>query len=242
MPYSSRCESAVILLSDGSCVPGVRVESASFSLTIPAIMNAVAAAVSLGRSDVVALVQSRAFLPEEHAYLLGSPFDGLVRTAPDAYAAPEFELPAPTGILDPSVAVGATSRAEEGIRKARTAATKAYVPESGFPVGCVIETSTGAFVPGVNVENRDWTRVLCAERTALGSVMSYDLGSVKAVYLSCLKDPAGTPCGACRQLLSELAPQSTLWMDRGEGAPESSDPMRLLPGSFTGWSIKRTSH
>lgn len=241
MPYSNRYEATVILLADGTCIPGVRVESASFSLTIPSVVNAVAGAVSRGRVDVVALVQSRSFLSGENAYLRGSPFDKLVQIAADTYAISEGDLPAPTRFLDPAIKISVSTDPSEGIRVARSVAAHAYVPESDFAVGCIVETVDGLLVPGVNVENRDWTRILCAERSALGAVVSNGLGRIKTVYVSCLKDPLITPCGACRQLLSELAPRSTLWMDRGEGAPASSDPNTLLPGSFTGSSIQRTS-
>lgn len=241
VPYSNRHEATVILLADGACIPGVRVESATFSLTIPSVVNAVAAAMSNGRVDVVALVQSRSFLPGESAYLLGSPFDGLVQTAADAYAISEGDLPEPRGFPDPGIKIPIVANPEEGIRAARSVAVHAYAPESDFAVGCVVETADGVLVPGVNVENRDWTRILCAERSALGAVISYGLGTIKTMYVSCLQDATGTPCGACRQLLSELAPQSTLWMDRGDRAPASSDPITLLPGSFTGSSIQRSS-
>ena len=243
VPYSGREEAAVLLLSDGSWIPGVRVESASFSLMIPAIVNAVTTAVACGRLDIVAVVQSRIFLPTEILYIQDGPHEKLYRVDADVYALKDGELPIPQSVYDPFVRVAKSRErnVENGIRAARSVAMNAYVPESHFPVGCIIETEEGTWVPAVNVENKDWNRVLCAERNGLGTTMSYALGPIRSVYLSCPRDPKGTSCGACRQLLSELAPLSTLWMDRGDEPPESSDPLTLLPGTFTGSSIQKRS-
>ncbi|MDX1740955.1 MAG: hypothetical protein R3178_06660, partial [Rhodothermales bacterium] len=114
-----------------------------------------------------------------------------------------------------------------------------YIPESSFPVGCVAVLENGLAVPGVNVEHPDWTRILCAERNVAGTVASYGLPPISRLYLSCPEDPAGSPCGACRQVLAELAPGSTIVMDRNPGAAETTTPEKLLPGSFTGTALLR---
>jgi len=195
--------------------------------------------VACARTDIVAVVQSRQFHPEEIIYLSRSPCKGLSQIRSDAYADTAEQLPTPRGALNPSF-VGLTSPdPEAGLRIARSVAGNAYVPESGFRVGCIVETDGGVCVPGVNVENKDWNRVLCAERNAVGTTLSYALGAIKTVYLASPDDTAITPCGACRQVLSELAVGSTLWMDRGEQPAQPSDPLTLLPGSFTGRSIRK---
>jgi len=104
-------------------------------------------------------------------------------------------------------------------------------------VGALFETDTGHRVPGVNVEHPDWARILCAERNALGTVQSYALGAVVRGFLSCVDDPGGTPCGACRQWLAELAPASNLWMDRHDAPPARTSVSDLLPGSFRGRTL-----
>ena len=228
------------MLSDGRYIPGVRVESASFSLTIPPLLNAATTAIGGGRTDIVAVVFSRSIQPDEDAALREAPFAGLERIGPDAYGVPELSL-LPLDLWDPTLKTAAPAYPREGIELARREAKRAHVPESDFPVGCVVETDDGTLVPGVNVENQNWSRVLCAERNALGTLVSYGFGAPRAIYLSCLRDHGCTPCGACRQLISELAPQCTLWMDRGEDSPESSGPQDLLPGFFTGASIPRNA-
>ena len=117
---------------------------------------------------------------------------------------------------------------------ARRAAAHAYVPESDFPVGCVLLAEDGRLVPGCNVEHGDWTRGLCAERTALATAAAYGVGPVRRIFLSCPTDPGGTPCGACRQLLAEHVPGVPIVMDRGEAPPARTTPEHLLPDFFSG--------
>jgi homotetrameric cytidine deaminase len=140
--------------------------------------------------------------------------------------------------LDPFVA-RAGSVVESSIAAARTAAQGAWVPESDFPVGCVLVAADGRALPGVNVEHPDWTSILCAERNAIGTAVTFGVDALHALYLTCLRDPFATPCGACRQVLIELAPDLVIWMDRGKKDPERSTSRDLLPNAFTGTHISR---
>lgn len=240
VPYSGRHEAVVLLLSDGTWVPGVRVENASFSLLIPALVNAYSTAVAAGRRDVVAVVGSQPMLPEAEAFLHALPvaFD---KVADDAFVATDREaLPALGDRLDPFLPEASPDDEAEGITLARDIAARAYVPESDFPVGCVLVTDEG-LLPGVNVEHSDWTRILCAERNAVGTAITWGAAPASALYLTCLKDPEGSPCGACRQVLAELATGATLWMDRGSASPEATTPEQLLPGAFTGEALHPAS-
>ncbi len=244
VPFSDAAVAAVLLLSDGTWIPGVRVESASYSLTLPALLNGYTTAVALDCAEMItALVLSRPSQREERLYV-----DALPRSytscAGDAWirsdTAPEA-LPAPTSPHSPALSQTVDTETE-ALRLCRTiAADRAYVPSSGFPVAGLAETPAGRLVPGVNVEHPDWARILCAERNALGTITSYAAGPAQRLFLSCLQDAAGTPCGACRQLLSELAPASELWMDRHDEPPARTSPSALLPGSFRGQALRSDS-
>jgi homotetrameric cytidine deaminase len=139
-------------------------------------------------------------------------------------------------LLDPFHPTRIATEAD-GVQAARTIAETAYVPSSNYPVGALAETADGHLVPGVNVEHPDWARILCAERNALGTSLSYAAGPIRRLFLTCLDDEAGTPCGACRQLLAERAPETALWMDRHEHPPEHARISELLPGSFRGRAL-----
>lgn len=238
VPFSARPEGAVLLLADGAWVPGVRVESASYPLTIPALQGAWAAALGAGRADIVALALSRPLLASEAGWLtdaLGVPVRA--QLAVQALAA---ELPPPTDALD--LRWPAPRAVAEGIAAAREVARRAHAPVSDFPVGCLLETEDdrgrSLWVPGTNVEHPDWTRGLCAERAALATALALGARTIRRAFLSCPKDPAGTPCGACRQVLAEHLPHATLWMDRGSGEPESTTPLTLLPDNFSADALR----
>lgn len=240
VPFSEAPTAAVLLLDDGRWIPGVRVESASYSLTLPALLNAFTTAVAADVAEqVAAFVLSRPFRREEALYveeLAQGPYEA---AADDAWLrggwTGDGALPAVGNVLSPMLDDG-ISDDSEGITAARRVARRAYVPASNYAVGAVFDTESG-LVPGVNVEHPDWARILCAERNALGTVQSYALPVPEHLFLTCDEDPDGTPCGACRQLLAELAPDTTLWMDRHSEPPERSTISALLPGSFRGQAL-----
>ncbi|PSQ99351.1 MAG: cytidine deaminase [Bacteroidetes bacterium QS_9_68_14] len=268
VPFSGRPAAAALLLADGAWVPGVRVESAAFSLTIPPALNAFSTAVAAERGDVVALAMSRPAGPTERAFWASGPAGvaPLEPAAEDVLVAGDESLPALGNALDPLLPGAPPATAPDGVQRARTVARRALVPASRFQVGCVLALPGGALVPGANVEPlleadpTDWLRVLCAERCALGTACSYGLfeesesgsyeagnasaalpGDGPALYLSCPHDPEGSPCGACRQLLVELLPDGVLWMDRAAlGAPKRTSPSALLPGSFQGAALSKS--
>ncbi len=232
VPYSKHPEAVILLLSDGSWIPGVRVESASFSLTIPPLQNAWTTAVALNRQDIVAVVFSK--LPDAgtRAFLEGLAMP-LIEAA-DLFVLDATRLPVPREPLVPFLEMSEESPA--GIQLAREIAARALAPYSKFPVGCLLQLEDGRCIPGVNVEHPDWTRTLCAERNALGTALSYGVApsSWRALLLSCVSDARGTPCGACRQLLAEHRPDLPVWMDAGlENPPRFSRVDVLLPGFFT---------
>jgi homotetrameric cytidine deaminase len=234
-PYSGVGCGCVVLLSDGTWVPGVRVENASYPLLIPAAMNAVTTAVAAGRMDMITAVSSRPFGGADQdflsAFLPDATFDGNVATSSQ-------RLVPPAKRLDPLV--DAAGNADSLIEMARSAAKNAHVPESNFPVGCILETADGGYVPGCNVEHADWNLTLCAERNAISTAVTYGLLSWTRMSVTCVKDPTGSPCGACRQVLVEHAPDLELVMDRGSTDVELWLAADLLPNYFGGHSLRKS--
>ena len=128
------------------------------------------------------------------------------------------------------------------IAAARAAAAQAYAPYSGFHVGAALGFADGSVVTGANVENASYGLTLCAETVAVGKALSEDWrGKLEGVAVIGGKagavgagDPV-TPCGRCRQVLTELAQlggsDPVVWCASDAGVLELH-LSALLPHSF----------
>jgi cytidine deaminase len=93
------------------------------------------------------------------------------------------------------------------LARAREAAAFSYSPYSHFPVGAALLCTDGTVVAGTNVENRSFGLANCAERSALFAAVSAGKRSFAAIAVACPSSSVPvSPCGACRQALSELCP------------------------------------
>lgn len=98
-----------------------------------------------------------------------------------------------------------TIREEDLLGIARHAMSKAYAPYSGYAVGAALLAGNGKVYTGVNIENASYGATICAERTALAKAVSD--GAHRFIALAITADgKAPVPCGICRQVLSEFAP------------------------------------
>lgn len=85
------------------------------------------------------------------------------------------------------------------------AAERSYSPYSKFRVGAALLCEDGTVVTGTNVENRSFGLTICAERSAVCAAVSSGLSRFSALAVACPDaDYAVSPCGACRQVLSEF--------------------------------------
>jgi cytidine deaminase len=91
------------------------------------------------------------------------------------------------------------------LRAARDARERAYVPYSHYPVGAALLGSNGIIYTGCNVENAAFPATICAERTALVKAVSE--GQQEFVAVAVVTGNGGSPCGLCRQMLYEFAPE-----------------------------------
>ncbi len=118
---------------------------------------------------------------------------------------------------------------------AKAARLKAYVPYSNFKVGAAIELNDGTIIHGANIENSSYGLSSCAERNALFSLISqgYDPKEIKSItVIGSSKEPI-SPCGACRQVMSELVPESaTIYLTNLEKLVKETNTKELLPYNF----------
>jgi len=87
-------------------------------------------------------------------------------------------------------------------RRARRHARAAY---SGFKVGAAIETADGTIVTGCNIENASYGLSMCAERVAMFKAVSEGHRRFRRIAIVADTAKPTPPCGACRQILWELA-------------------------------------
>lgn len=112
--------------------------------------------------------------------------------------------------------------------RARSMASRAYAPYSGFPVGAAGLVDDGRIVAGCNVENASYGLGLCAECGLVSELVAQGGGRLVAVAcVNALGEPL-LPCGRCRQLLWEHG-GAALLVDTPHGAWTLE---RLLPQAF----------
>ena len=117
------------------------------------------------------------------------------------------------------------------VAKAREVASSAYAPYSNFAVGAALLGESGKIYTGCNVENASYGLTVCAERAAVFHAVSQGERRFLAMGLSV--PGAGAPCGACRQVLYEFAPDLKLFIGDERGDTVRQVSLRdLLPGAF----------
>lgn len=120
------------------------------------------------------------------------------------------------------------------ITEAKAARELAYVPYSRFQVGAALLTKDGKVYRGCNIENAAYSMCNCAERTAL--FKAYSEGDKDFSMLTVVADTKRPvpPCGACRQVISELCPKDMrVVLTNLNGDVRELTVAELLPGAFS---------
>lgn len=120
---------------------------------------------------------------------------------------------------------------DELIQQARQARSHAYAPYSGYAVGAAVLAASGRIYPGANVENAAYPSGVCGERAAVFNAVGAGERRITAVVVA--TENGGTPCGSCRQVLSEFGPDADVLLvdDAGDIVAETTVD-RLLPHAF----------
>ena len=108
----------------------------------------------------------------------------------------------------------------------------AYAPYSKFKVGAALLTQCGEIIPGCNVENASYGLTLCAERSAVASAVSQGIQEFTALVIITHTSPPSSPCGVCRQVLHEFAPDLAVRLINPNGEICDTTIEELLPMSF----------
>jgi len=131
------------------------------------------------------------------------------------------------GIRDPLLITD-----EQLLQKANEIRERAYAPYSGFKVGAALLCADGTVFTGINIENAAFGPSICAERTAFFKAISEGYRDFAKIAVTCDKEYC-SPCGVCRQVMSEHAPDLEILMGNLQGTFKSVSIRDLLPQGFT---------
>jgi len=120
--------------------------------------------------------------------------------------------------------------------EAKNVLKNSYSQYSNFKVAAALKLKNGKVITGVNVENASFGLTNCAERTALFSAYSqgYRKDDIVEIMITTEQDVHISPCGACRQVMSELMPANAkVHLANNKGEIKTYSNKELLPLAFT---------
>ncbi|HBG92468.1 MAG: cytidine deaminase [Nitrospirae bacterium RIFOXYB2_FULL_43_5] len=123
------------------------------------------------------------------------------------------------------------SEIERLVSEAKAARKKAFAPYSKFTVGAALITNGGKIYHGCNIENPSLMLSFCAERAALINALVEGEKQFKALAIVSASKDYCFPCGACRQMLAEFAPDIEIYLASERGIKKFSIS-ELLPHQF----------
>ena len=118
------------------------------------------------------------------------------------------------------------------IKEAEKARKRAYTPYSKFQVGAAVLCADGKIFTGCNIENASFGLAVCAERVAIFKAISEGSTKFKAIAVISDTDKPCSPCGACRQVISEFGKDIPLIMANLKGDFKIKKIKELLPEAF----------
>ena len=121
---------------------------------------------------------------------------------------------------------------EELKAAAVTMLDRAYCPYSHFAVGAALECADGTVFTGCNIENADFSPTICAERTAVAKAVSEGHTDFVRIVVAGRCESFCVPCGVCRQVLREFAPDMEIICLNSKGEEQVFTLSELLPHSF----------
>jgi cytidine deaminase len=123
------------------------------------------------------------------------------------------------------------------VDSAIAASRNAYIPYSNYRVGAALLASDGTVYGGCNVENASYPATICAERTAFVKAVSEGRREFEAIAV--VTRNGGSPCGICRQVMHELAPNLRVFIADLDGVIYVDTTIDvLLPDCFTPGKLK----
>jgi len=115
---------------------------------------------------------------------------------------------------------------------ARNARKYSRSPYSRFRVGSALLTTAGKVFTGCNIENSSFGLTICAERTALFKAVSEGHSHFRAIAVATDERSYIAPCGACRQVILDLAGNIDVVLVNRQGGIMVMKAGDLIPHPF----------
>jgi cytidine deaminase len=125
------------------------------------------------------------------------------------------------------------------VAAARAARDRAFAPYSHFRVGAALQTPDGTIITGCNVENASYGLTICAERVAVVKALSEGHRAFTRLVVVTDTEAPTSPCGACRQVLWEFAPDLEVILANLHSITAVTDLRTLLPLAFNSHLLRR---
>ncbi len=120
---------------------------------------------------------------------------------------------------------------EQLLEASSEALKRAVAPYSRFKVGASLLADDGTVLTGCNIENPSLMLSICAEKVAIVKAISEGKKNIKAIMIKSSKGDYCPPCGACRQLIAEFAPEAEIYL-AGKRGIKKYTIKELLPDAF----------
>jgi homotetrameric cytidine deaminase len=224
VPYSEDQQACIIESESGRFYAGVRIENISFPLTISAIQSACCICLSEGERPAK-LYKESSDIQQLKFWVEEFNLEVIQTKKPPVDRLAKLRKSAETN-LDPH-------------QKLKELLPHAVIPNSNFPVAALLFVEDGYF-EGVNVEVSDWSMGLCAERVAISKAVANGYTEFKSMEIHTEKGEISSPCGACRQVMSELLPYHKIKLHHVDGTLSEHLSIDLLPFSFTSRALRKS--
>jgi len=118
------------------------------------------------------------------------------------------------------------------VKKAVEAKKRALPPYSNFHVGAALLTSDDKLYLGGNIESSSYSLTICAERTSIFKAISEGERKFKAIAIASDSPNYISPCGACRQIISDLCGEIDVILVNGKMEYKVYKTSELIPFAF----------
>jgi cytidine deaminase len=115
----------------------------------------------------------------------------------------------------------------------------AIAPYSNFQVGSIVICKDGTIISGCNIEVSSYGLTMCAERVALFKALSDGQRNFTDIVVIADSPEIVTPCGACRQIMTDFALTANVHLFNTEGKYKKISVKELLPLHFDSTQFKK---